>query len=226
MTNTRITESFAFIFGYIVLSFVMFMIDTYPLSLWLGFNVALAVIPFIIINSLSDRLNKRENKFDIISWLLLIGFVFFLPNTFYVITDMIHINSDDFYHILQQSGTTYRDNIEAYMLIVHIFISAVIGVYLGVKSLIGYDRLAKLKIRDRYTRGVFFVGLLVLSSIGIYIGRFLRFFSWDVLNPFKIIPQVLESVDLFFMTFVLLFTIVQYLLFYGYKLVFEEEPFK
>ncbi len=226
MSESRLVESFAFMIGFMFISIVLFMLDGYTLSIWLGINVVLAMVPFIIITLAYKRLVKREFTFDWITWVLLIVFIFFLPNTFYIMTDMIHINSSDFYRLIEYGNADYKDFIEPYILNFHIFISSIIGVFLGVKSLIIWDRIIKAKIEDRYSRGVFFVGLLMLSSLGIYIGRFLRFFSWEVLNPFKIIPEVLESADLFMFTFVILFTFMQYLLYYGYKLVVEQEPFK
>lgn len=226
MSESKLVESFAFIIGFMFISIILFMLDGYVLSVWLGINVVLAMVPFILISIAYRRFVKKEYTFDWIIIMLLIVFVFFLPNTFYILTDMIHINSDDFYKLIEYGNAEYRDYIEPYILNFHIFISAVIGVFLGVKSLLIWDKMIITKIEDRYTRGVILVALLILSSIGIYIGRFLRFFSWEVLNPLKVIPEVLGSIDLFMFTFVVLFTITQYLLYYGYRLVFEKEPFK
>lgn len=227
MSESRNVEAFGFMFGYFLLSVVVMFLNARELSLWLGINVALAVIPFILINNAFIRFNRNENKFDVFSIIMFVLFVFFLPNTFYMITDLIHIDFSEFYRVTDMGEViSYFDNLEGYILIIHLFISVVIGVYLGIKSLLVFDGMMKKVIRDKYTRGVLFVGLLVLSSFGIYIGRFLRFFSWDILLPWKLLPEIWESIDLFTFTFVILFTFTQYILFYGYKLVFEEEPFK
>lgn len=224
MKEYKFAESFAFMIGYFLLSIIIMMLSGAVLSVWLGFNVALAVIPFILIMFLSKRMEQKSYAFDTISVLVLVGFILFLPNTFYVITDMIHINSEDFYR--NTSGVIeYKDQIESYFLLFHIFVSAVIGVYLGIKSLILFDQIIANKTEDKKLKGMIFGSLLIVSSFGIYIGRFLRLFSWDVLNPVKLFNEIVSSFDLFMFTFVITFSIVQYLLYYGYKLVFEKEPF-
>ena len=225
MSESRNIESVAFMFGYMMLSVIFAIVFTYSMSIWLGINVALAIIPFIIINNIFIRFNRNENKFDWLCWILVVVFVLFLPNTFYIITDLIHLNSSDYFSI-SESGTEYIYHIEAYMFLFHVFVSAIIGTYLGVKSLIKFNDILRIKVTDRYTRSVIFAGVLVLSSTGIYIGRFLRFFSWDVINPLKLLSEVFSSFDLFSITFILMFTGIQYILYYGYKIVFEEEPFK
>lgn len=226
MSESRNVEALAFMFGYFMISFVLTFLNGYNLSLWLGINVVLAIIPFILMNNIFIRFKSNENNFDVLTWILLIVFILFLPNTFYVMTDIIHIDYTDFYRVVEGGSDIYYEVIEPYMLLVHVFVSAVIGVYLGVISLVKFNKILTIKISDRYTRGLFFVGVLMLSSVGIYIGRFLRYFSWDVINPFKLIPEIFDSISLFSISFVILFTIIQYLLYYGYKIVTEEKPFE
>ena len=88
---------------------------------------------------------ERDYKVDFVAVVLFIGFVFFLPNTFYVITDFIHIDSGDFYtNIIISYGhdsQVYMNNIQPYILLMHIVVSMFISVLAGIKGLLIFEEI-------------------------------------------------------------------------------------
>ncbi len=202
---------------YFFLSIFMILFTDSFLSIWMGINVVFALIPLITIRYVAIRLQEREIKHDWVSIILLIVFLFFLPNTFYIITDFIHLSNrfPGFISLVR------IETITDYLLLTHILFSALVGIYAGVESIFAVEKLLK----DRFNRPilivVFIAELLLLSSIGIYLGRFLRFFSWEILNPIKVITEFITSFTMFSLWFIVLFAIVQLILYYTYKRVFK-----
>ncbi len=215
----------AFMLGYVLLSTLIAYLDNDGLSLWLGLNVFLACIPICLIVLLERVFNLNQYKYSIDGILIFIGFVFFFPNTFYIITDMIHLDFNDFYYQVWYSDTVYLENIQAYLLLIHILFSVLVGIYAAIFSLAKLHAIMKQLKYHMILHNSIIVGLLFLSSIGIYIGRFLRLFSWDILNPGYVITNFMNHFSGFTILFVLLFTVTQIIIYYGYRFLFEEELF-
>lgn len=218
----KINDMVFFAIGYMLLSIVFLIVTTNFISIWLGINVGLAMIPLLLITILYKRLESKEFSFDWVSIILMIAFVFFFPNTFYVVTDLIHIDQSQFYN---DSTVGFLKSIEGYTFIFHVVLTLAIGSYAGIKSLLRFNEIFIQKDLLKGTRVALFSALVLLSSVGIYIGRFLRFFSWDILNPFKLLNEFYLSLDFFFVLFVGLFTVIQVTIYYGYRLLYEKEPF-
>jgi len=142
-------------------------------------NEALAYIPLLLAWWLTLRLPKTP-------WLslsnLLITFLWlgFLPNSFYMITDLIHVNTaigiDLLYNIVL-----------VFMCIFNSLIAGYISLYL-----IHWELLKRFYYRYVHI----FIGLVILlCSFAIYLGRFLRWNSWDVIiNPAGILFDVSDSI--------------------------------
>jgi uncharacterized membrane protein len=222
MKNFRFTEHIFFLFGYLMTSVIFTLLDTSSLSLWLGFNVILAGIPYLTIMWVHKRFINQEGTLDIWNILLLIVFVLFLPNTFYIITDFIHISTLEFYQELTYGTTSYFEAIEPYILVTHILFSALIGIYYGSKSLLRLHEILKQIMKSKSLNTTIFI-VILLSSIGIYIGRFLRLFSWDILNPFNVFDLFFNDLSVFSMWFIILFIIIQYACYFIFMLLFEEK---
>lgn len=56
----------------------------------------------------------------------------------------------------------------------------------------------------------------LMSGFGVYLGRFLRFNSWDVLQPVNLINGILAELNIFALQFTLCFAAVILLLFFFY----------
>lgn len=148
----------------------------YTYMLW---NLGLAWIPLLLILLLERMLRTRLWS----SWLPLfvtIVWLSFLPNSFYMITDFIHLN----------------EGLRANMLFdVVMFTSFVLnGIILGYISVyIVHSEL--LKRLSKRTSAALIGGVLLLSSFAIYIGRDLRWNTWDVLlNPASVIFDVSDRI--------------------------------
>lgn len=100
---------------------------------------------------------------------LFVAWLLFFPNAFYITTDLSHIH---------RFGT---DGVNWWYDILMTACFAASGMSLGSVSL--YLLHATVRVRFGGALGWLFAGaVLALGSFGIYLGRFLRFNSWDVLT--------------------------------------------
>ncbi len=106
-------------------------------------------------------------------WLL------FLPNAPYLVTDLIHLSP-------QYDVPVWYD---AFML----FTFALAGLLLGLMSLYLMQLLVARRFGE-WTSWLFVLFVLGVSSFGVYIGRFLRWNSWDVFTqPQTLLYDILNS---------------------------------
>ncbi|HEY9750567.1 MAG TPA: DUF1361 domain-containing protein [Allocoleopsis sp.] len=138
-------------------------------SHWMAWNLFLALIPL----ALSVWLFRTGRKPLILWWVGLLVFVAFLPNAPYVLTDIIHLIYDIREGFSEWIVTLVL--VPQYIL----FILAGFGAY--VLSLINLGYYLNQRQRHRYVLWVE-LALHGLSAIGIYLGRFLRFNSWDLVT--------------------------------------------
>jgi uncharacterized membrane protein len=125
-------------------------------------NLFLAWIPlgFVLI---AKRLDILKYKYPI-SFLLAFWLLFF-PNSTYIITDLMHLSHLD-------KRLLWYDS-------VGIFIAALTGLLLGLYSLfVAHEVLDK--IFKPKTTWLIIILCMVLSGYGVYLGRFVRFNSWDL----------------------------------------------
>ncbi len=124
----------------------------------------------------------------IVTGVLVVVWLLFYPNSAYLVTDMIH----PFVHY-KPTGRFVHDLEFWYHLFLFVT-AAVVGLGLGTYSLSSLQLL----VAERYgtvRSWVFACIVLVLSSIGIYIGRFVRWNSWDVFtDPHKIWSDVIRII--------------------------------
>jgi uncharacterized membrane protein len=110
--------------------------------------------------------------------LLGIWFIFF-PNSTYLVTE--------FHHLKDEKG-----DVPYWFDTIVILSLALCGLPLGSFSLLLVHQMLLIYLPSLLT-WVIFVAYLFLSNIGIYIGRFLHFNSWDILtNPLKLVIRVVE----------------------------------
>jgi uncharacterized membrane protein len=92
----------------------------------------------------------------------------FFPNAPYILTDLIHLTSGYYRH--------FWVDLTLFLL------CAFTGLVLGFVSLYLMQSLMARSL-GRIAGWLFVIAALGLSSFGVYLGRFLRFNSWDVLRP-------------------------------------------
>ena len=138
-------------------------------------NLFLAFIPLTLSYYLFHPLAIR----NLVWWTLLIIFAAFLPNAPYILTDSIHI--------MELSQENYPSWAILFILIPQYTVFILLGFGAYAISLIRLDDYLIDSIGKKYlivTNGI----IHLLCVIGIYIGRFERFNSWDLVTmPGKVI---------------------------------------
>ena len=157
-------------------SFAIFRyIYTGSITFWfLNWNLFLAFIPWVLSTLATIRPNLQKNKIVFV-FLLMIWLLFF-PNSPYILTDLFHVNS-------KNSMPTWFD-----LLLVLSY--AWTGLLYGFLSLWDIERMLKKSINKAYTI-IISIMLLFLGSFGVYLGRYLRWNSWDIISePFGILYDI------------------------------------
>jgi uncharacterized membrane protein len=187
----------------IILSIVIIIFDVARIDLWgtsnllcLIWNLFLAWIPYFISSSFikEDMSIIRFVPFFIL-WLL------FFPNAPYLITDTLHIFSS-------LPASLWYDSLL-------LFLFGWIGLFLGMLSLLHIHKYLKNHFSNFISELTIFV-ICFISSFGVYLGRFARWNSWDVLvNPFHLMKDSFYiSADFVHagksLVFVVVFTIFMY----------------
>ncbi|HWB90524.1 MAG TPA: DUF1361 domain-containing protein [Puia sp.] len=152
---------------------------------WMIWNLFLAYIPYVISTALSIRVARprRSRRSDRLLFLsLFLSWLLFIPNTFYILTDL--------YHLID-----CRDpRIPEWYDLALIFSFAWNGLLLGVLSVRQMEKLL-LPITGTFFGNVFIYLVMALNALGVYTGRYLRFNSWDILtNPFELAGNILDLV--------------------------------
>ena len=141
----------------------------------LCWNLFLAVVPYLITRFAIRNPVWIEQKakfvFLFISWLL------FIPNSFYIITDLFHLE--------------ISHRIPLWFDLALIFSFAWNGILLGVISIRQMEKMVQ--INFSFVREWQFVyPMMLLNAFGVYIGRYLRYNSWDVIaNPFQLTQDII-----------------------------------
>lgn len=154
------------------------MVTGSPAYLFLPWNLFLGFIPYAITGWLMRDVHLLENKWAFYGLLGL--WLLFVPNSFYIITDLFHLSHID-------SAPKWFD-------LLMLFSFAWNGLLFGIISLRRVELLVKIQGASGFSILVVFV-VMWLCAFGIYIGRFLRFNSWDVLtNPFSLMAEIADMV--------------------------------
>jgi uncharacterized membrane protein len=126
------------------------------------------------------------------AWLL------FLPNAFYILTDFMHLNPDVL--VNERGGGSsyvlhYVRGDAVYMVdVLLLFVASAYGAYVGGLALLHAYAYFKRSI-PRWSKIVLGF-ILLLSAIGVYIGRFGRWNSWDgLLRPWEVAGDLWGSLS-------------------------------
>lgn len=107
---------------------------------------------------------------------------FFYPNTFYMLTDIVHMN-------FTSTVLWEKTSLILYML----FVSSILfGVLSGTESV--KVMFKSFKVTSYPLRLALICALSVISSFAIHIGRYARLNSWDILTRPKVVIDELASV--------------------------------
>lgn len=143
--------------------------------LFLNWNLVLAWLPVLFAYVLYQRQDKIW-KIDAVSVLCLLGWVAFLPNSFYLLTDFIHLQTINNRFVMLD--------------LVMMGLFAINGVVLGLSAVLLVHLTVMKRLEVRMQASILLI-LAFLIGFAIYLGRYLRWNSWDVLfNPAGILFDV------------------------------------
>lgn len=177
-------------FGVIAFSIYHYHLEG-PDLVWNMF-LALVALDFSLVSYYISK--KVVRGLGAILWL------FFYPNTFYMLTDIVH---------MQFTSTVLwnKTSLILYMLYVS---SILFGVLCGIESV--KNIVLTFKLKNYYLRLLFIGVLSFISSFAIHIGRYARLNSWDIFTrPKTVISEILDVVSWDAVHFVLGFTLIQIL---------------
>ena len=170
-------------------------------SIWMTFNVILAIIPVI-----AARL-FIENKKPLLKILALFIWFFFLPNAIYLVTDIVNL----FHDIKYINGILLTIDIAVYLILIPI------GVITHVAALYPVEKLlTKNKSVDK-NLAIYFLNLMI--GFGVILGRVQRVNSWEIVTDIpKVVSNILvmlRSSDL--MIYVIIFAIFSQIVYTVFK---------
>lgn len=144
------------------------------LFIFLSWNIFLAWIPFRISHYLAKTavLNRWKQMLLFGTWLL------FFPNALYIITDLVHLDIDS--------------NVPKWFDAILLFASSVVGLMMAFVSLYRVERMLSKWVSKKWLPMAILL-ILFLGSFGVYLGRFLRWNSWDIIaHPFRLLSTIAQ----------------------------------
>ncbi|NCI47530.1 DUF1361 domain-containing protein [Sediminibacterium soli] len=167
-----------------------------------GWNTFLAAIPYLV----STQLIKLR-RFSVFAGFLLIVWLLFFPNAPYIITDLLHYEERPpvpfWYDILLVTSAAWN------------------GLILGLVSLMNIEKFLHKFLKPLWVNTCVVFSLL-LCGYGVFIGRFLRYNSWDIVTDpgslvyasahHVLLPQRYSKLWVFTLLFTVLLTIIYYTL--------------
>jgi len=145
--------------------------------MFLIWNLFLAFVPF----AASMVINHRKEKSGVFTFSALFGFwLLFFPNAPYILTDMVHLK--------------YRHGVPFWYDMILLLSFAWNGLLLGYISLFKVQDVLEYKFGKKIAwAGV--ITSIILSAFGVYIGRYMRWNSWDVItNPVSLFKELSHTI--------------------------------
>jgi uncharacterized membrane protein len=155
-------------------------------------NLFLAYIPYAISTWLTANWTGRRHAHDqagaewwayAMRMLLLPAWLLFIPNSFYILTDLFHL-----------ADGHRNSRVPEWFDLALILSFAWNGLLLGVLSIRQIEKLV-LPVASVLFEWLFLYPVMWLNALGIYTGRYLRYNSWDILsNPFELLADIFGMV--------------------------------
>jgi uncharacterized membrane protein len=159
-------------FGFLFLRIIFSGEITYTFLVW---NLLLAAVPYYLVKifrfpACRASAGRRESKNPIALITILSLWLLFLPNAPYILTDFIHLQ--------------FYDNPYCYLDIAILSSFSLSGMLMALSSLNSVIDFLKAQewITSRATSVIFKMGVVSLCALGVYLGRILRWNSWNILN--------------------------------------------
>jgi len=143
---------------------------------FLNWNLFLAAVPWLI--TVSFHLYPALVKKKLLFVPLLCTWILFFPNAPYIMTDLFHLD--------------FGDNSAQWFDLVLIFSYAWTGLLFCFYSLRDMERLLSPHLKQ-WVITLMSMAILFLSGLGVYLGRFSRWNSWDIIrNPLNLVADVAD----------------------------------
>lgn len=136
---------------------------------FLVWNAFLAIIPLLFI-----ELANKHNK-----WIFFALCLLFLPNAPYLITDLFHLKPHKIIPLWYDT-----------LLLFAFSMAGLVAFYGGLLKM---EVFLNKKVKNRIYTGFAVASIIFLCAFGVYLGRFLRFNSWDIIsNPFSLLAEIAD----------------------------------
>lgn len=149
----------------LLLTVVRWQVTGSRLFLFLNWNLFLAAIPWMLGAAMAASPRLRASRLALA--LLLPAWLLFFPNAPYIVTDFVHLEP--------------RSGVPLWYDLLLILAFAWTGLIFGFVSLQDVERLLSARF-GRMAASAATALFLFLSAFGVYLGRFLRWNSWDILH--------------------------------------------
>jgi len=172
-TDTMLLTSIAFCLG---LQAFRIVYTGHLLFSFLVWNLFLAGLPYAPSRALTKGNFAKSKAFYPLSFLWLL----FIPNSFYIITDLFHLDMNN--------------TVPLWYDLALLVAFAWCGLVLGMVSVRQMDKLVEQKLQ-RPAGFLLTIPVMALNGLGIYLGRYERFNSWDIFNnPFALFSSLADLV--------------------------------
>ncbi len=146
--------------------------------LFLVWNLFLAFLPLLFAGA-AELFHRKKSHIRF--WIFSVLWLLFFPNAPYIVTDFVHLFG---------RGARVSLVIPWWFDFIMLTAFAVTGILLGLCSLQIMQRLVT-GMFGKLRSWFFMVTVSLLTGFGIYLGRFLRWNSWDVLlNPLELLRDI------------------------------------
>ncbi len=196
--------------AYLLFGLIIVLCTTETGNLFFVWNAFLAFLPLLFARMLGKYLTREIRKKGVVVILALLWLLFF-PNAPYMTTDLIYFGNTAYF-----VNNGYTTDVLSWAKLIYIAFGVLLGSLMGLKSFYEMHMLF-LKYKGKKIAYTAIFVTSALSGFAIYIGRILRFNSWDVLRPFYMLTRIKEELGAFSIIFSLLFaayTLGSYILFY------------
>ena len=121
--------------------------------------------------------NNMKNKSKWNFFICTFAWLLFIPNAFYIITDLFHLDMNIgvplWFDLALLLGFAWN------------------GLLVGIISMRQMEKLFETYFNKKFDL-LFVIPVMFLNGLGVYVGRYLRFNSWDaVINPLQLVQDMI-----------------------------------
>ncbi|KAA8782966.1 putative membrane protein [Paenibacillus sp. 4624] len=160
---------------------------------FLDWDMFLAWVPFLISTMIALNFRRKAVRpgWMGMMWIGLLGLIwlFFLPNAAYLFTEMLHA----FRYFIAQPESVFWFEMDFWYSLTLTFGVAIVGLMLSICSIRQIEHVLQ-RFVHRFVCWIIVGFVLLLSGVGVYIGRFNRWNSWDIVSrPGQIVIDLMND---------------------------------